>query len=166
MDNYYTSPELHVFTAVELNETYACGTVRVYRKLVPKAFKQVRLKKGEAIFRRNGILLALKFKDKRDVHMISTFHGAKLGLTNKVDRTGELIWKHMMNTDCFEMMGGVYLNDKICQYYDILRKSVKLWKTLFFHLLNMVIVNAFILFRKYGDPAKRRTHQNFRTNPY
>jgi hypothetical protein len=41
-------------------------------------------------------------------------------------------------------MGGVDLNDQICQYYDIICKSVKWWGNYFFHLLNMVIVNAYV----------------------
>ena len=137
MDNYYTSPEL--FTALDFLETYACGTLCLNRKIVPKAFEQIKFRKGDAIFRRMDNLLALKFKDKRDVHILLSFHKAKIVITDKTDR-----------------------NDQICQYYDVLRKSVKWWKTLFFHLLNMVMVNAYVFYHKYGKAGKCRTHQNFR----
>jgi hypothetical protein len=160
MDNYYTSPEL--FIALDFLETYACGTLRRNRKLVPKAFEQIKLRKGDAIFRRMDNLLALKFKDKRDVHMLSSFHEAKIVITDKTDRNGEPVWKPAMNVAYCKNVGGVDLNDQICQYYDVLRKSVKWWKTLFFHHLNMVIVNAYVFYRKYGNAGKRRTHQNFR----
>ena len=69
LDNYYTSPEL--YSALQYLETYACGTLRVNRKLVPKAFKQVKLKKGEGIYRRMGNLLALKFKDERCPYVVN-----------------------------------------------------------------------------------------------
>ena len=79
----------------------------------------------------------------------------------KTDRNGEPVWKPAMNIAYYKNMGGVDLNDQICQYYDVLCKSVKWWKTLFFHLINMVIVNAYVLYRKYGNAGKRHIHQNF-----
>jgi hypothetical protein len=61
-------------------------------------------------------------------------------------------------------MGGVVdLINQIVQYYECLRKTVKWWIRLFFHLFNLSIVNAYILFKK--SPAyqnKRRTHLFFR----
>ena len=69
MDNYYTSPKL--FTELDLLGTYACGTLRVNRKGVPDAVKRKRkLQQNEVIYRRNGNILAIKFHDKRDVHML------------------------------------------------------------------------------------------------
>jgi len=87
MDNYYTSPEL--FTALDFLETYVRGTLRGNRKLVLKAFQQIQLRKGYTIFRRMGNLFALKFKDKQDVHMLSSFQEAKLAITDKTDRNSE-----------------------------------------------------------------------------
>lgn len=59
-------------------------------------------------------------------------------------------------------MGGFDMNDNICQYCEVLRKGMKRWKTLFFHLFNMLFVNSYILYRKYGQLIKRRIHQTFR----
>ncbi|CAG2197406.1 unnamed protein product [Mytilus edulis] len=161
LDNYYCSPEL--FNELDLLNTYACGTVRTNRKLVPKAFTEVKkLKQGQGIFRRMGNLLAIKFHDKRDVHMLSTMHEAKLIVTDRVNKDNEPVLKPNLVVDYCKFMGGVDMNDQICQYYDVLRKSVKWWKTLFFHLFNVLLVNVYVLFKKYGKPAKRRTHQMFR----
>jgi hypothetical protein len=93
--------------------------------------------------------------------MLSTFHEAKL-VTNKVNRNNKPAVKPNTVIDYCKCMGGVDMNDQICQYYDFLRKSVKWWKTLFFHLFNLLLVNVYILHRKYGQPTKRRTHQNCR----
>jgi pullulanase/glycogen debranching enzyme len=79
MDNDYTSPEL--FTALDFLETYVRGTLRRNRKLVLKAFQQIQLRKGYTIFRRMGNLFTLKFKDKQDVHMLSSFQEAKLDIS-------------------------------------------------------------------------------------
>lgn len=154
MDNYYNSPKL--FNELCLMETYACGTVQTNRKLIPKAFKQVKkLNQGDVIYRRINNLLALKFHDKRDVHVLSTFHEATFTVMNRLDRNGDIV-------DYCKFMVRVDLSDQICQYYAVLRKSVKWWKTLFFHLLNVLLVNVYVLYRKYGSPARRPTHQVFR----
>lgn len=48
------------------------------------------------------------------------------------------------------------------QYFEYIRKTVKWWKKLFFHLFQLLITNAYILFKKYGaEDAKKRTHQQF-----
>ncbi len=53
MENYYNSPEL--FDELNLLDTYACGTVRINRKEVPKAVgKAKKLKQGDGIYRRKG----------------------------------------------------------------------------------------------------------------
>ena len=61
-NNYYTSPEL--FDILDSYNTYACGTVRVNRKDVLRAFPAVHLRQGDVIFRRIDNLLALKYHDK------------------------------------------------------------------------------------------------------
>lgn len=162
MDNYYTSPEL--FDLMSSYDTYACGTVRVTRKQVPKVFSGRKLKQqNETIFRRRENLLAIKYHDKRDVHMLSTIHEAKLVVTDKINRrTNEPIMKPAAIIDYIQKMGGVDLSDQILQYYDVLRKCVKWWKKLFFHYFNLLVVNAYTLHRKYGGHQKKRSHVDFR----
>ena len=48
-------------------------------------------------------------------------------------------------------MSGVDLTDQFLQYYSFLHKSVKWLKKFFVHCLNMVILNAHILHKKYSD---------------
>ena len=69
----YCSPEL--FLELHYLETFACGTVRGGRKNLPKAVTKVKLKKkGDCVFRRNGTLLCLKWRRKKDVTMLTTIH--------------------------------------------------------------------------------------------
>ena len=84
MDNYYTSPEL--FDVLDSYDTYACSTVRISRKEVPRIFSMVRLRQGDVIFRRRNNLLALKYYDKRAIHMLSTIHEAKFMMTDRLNR--------------------------------------------------------------------------------
>lgn len=162
LDNYYTSPEL----ADELDsmDTYMCGTVRKKRKEVPKVFSQVKLRPGQAIYRRRGNLLVIKFTDKRDVHMITTIHNAEYSVTNKPGRpNNQPILKPTCVVDYCKHMGGVDLSDQILQYYDVLRRCVKWWKKLFFHLLNLMLVNSYKLYRKFGpDGQSKRSHVKYR----
>ena len=148
MDNYYTSPLL--FDELDARHTYACGTVRKNRKEVPKVFSQVKLKQGEVIFRRRDNLLALKWHDKRDIHMLSTIHQP---LWKNLRKRGprQVVPKPVMVLDYVKLMGGVDLSDQLAQYYSCLRKTVKWWRKLFFHLLQLLVINAYTLFTKFGN---------------
>ena len=53
---------------------------------VPRILETAKLKQDETFFRRKENMLILKFKDKREVHMLSTIHPANMAVTNKVDR--------------------------------------------------------------------------------
>ena len=57
-------------------------------------------------------------------------------------------------------MSGVDLADQFLQYYSFLCKSVKWSKKFFVHCLDMVILNAHILHKKYSDSKKM--HWQFR----
>ena len=57
-------------------------------------------------------------------------------------------------------MSGVDLTDQFLQYYSFLHKNVKWSKKFFVHCLNMVILNAHILHKKYSDSKKM--HWEFR----
>lgn len=62
-------------------------------------------------------------------------------------------------------MGGVDLSDQIGQYYSCLRKSTKWYKKLFFHLLNVCVINAYILCKKYApDTGHKMEHHAFRVS--
>lgn len=75
---------------------------------MPKAFSKVsKLKQGEGIYRRMGNLLAIKFHDKRDTHMLSTFHEAKIVVTDKLTKNNEPVLKPNLVVDYCKHMGGV-----------------------------------------------------------
>ncbi|XP_021344408.1 piggyBac transposable element-derived protein 4-like [Mizuhopecten yessoensis] len=163
MHNYYSSPEL--FTELHLQNTYACGTLRKNRLGVPYVIKKptMKLKQSETIFRRNQNLLAVKYHDKQDVHMLSTIHKATVSVLDKVDcNTNQQVAKPTCIADYIAVMGGVDLSDQI-NHYSCLRKTSKWYKKLFFHLLNVCIINAYILFKKFGpNDGCKKEHQAFR----
>ena len=158
MDNYYNSYEL----AMELfcRETYMCGTQRLNRKDLPNAVKNAKLKQGETVFRRNGPCLVLKWCDKRSVTMITTIHDASSIVTRKKDSHGVRIVKPDCIIDYTKNMSGVDLADQFITNYNTNRKSNKWWRTLFFHIFNMLLLNAYILNKKFG--SVKLTHFQFR----
>ena len=158
MDNYYTSPEL--FEELHFRETYACGTVRANRKGLPEAPKISKLKKGDGHFQRNRPVLAIRWCDKRAFFMLSTIHDAKMVERNNPDFEGRQVVKPKCVVDYCHFMGGVDLADQVMSYYSFLRRTVKWWQKLFVHLFNMIILNSYVLFCKYGN--KNMSHDDFR----
>lgn len=173
MDNYYNSPEL----AEELANrgTYMCGTVRKNRKELPLAVSSAKFKKPtkktlaaitpdnpkveQVCWRRKDKMLAIKWMDKRPVYVLSTIHKA-LMVKSKTDYKGTPMLKPVAVHDYSKYMMGVDLADQIMQYYTFLRRSIKWWRKLTIHYINLALMNAYILYRKFGDP--KLTHEQFR----
>ena len=72
MGNYYASPEL--FDILVANRTDAFGTVRYNQKNLSSIVNKIKMKKGESIAQYKGKLIHLKWKDQKDVNMLSTIH--------------------------------------------------------------------------------------------
>uniref|UniRef100_A0ABM0MTM6 PiggyBac transposable element-derived protein 4-like n=1 Tax=Saccoglossus kowalevskii TaxID=10224 RepID=A0ABM0MTM6_SACKO len=68
-DNYYTSHTL--IDHLKAEDTMLVGTARMNRKEMPAALK-LPLRQGEVIYRQRNGVLAMKWKDKRDVTMLSS----------------------------------------------------------------------------------------------
>ena len=128
---------------------------------LPKAVTTAKLKrKGDCIFRRDGPLLCLKWREKKDVLMLSTIHEAVFVETGKVDRAGNKIEKPEALYYYCSRMGGVDLSDQLLNYFTFLRKSTKWSRKLLIHLFNLVILNAYILNRHYG--SKKMSQDEYR----
>ena len=112
------------------------------------------------MFRRKGPLLCLKWREKKDVTMLSTIHEAVLVETGKVDRNGDKIEKPEAVYYYCGRMGGVDLSDQLLNYYSFLRKSSKWSRKLLIHLFNLVLLNAYILNKHYG--CQKMTHDEYR----
>ena len=159
MDNWYSSCEL--FQELHYRLTFAAGTVRKNRKVLSKSCSEARLKVNQAVWRRNGPILALKWCQKRSVYMISTIHSAVMVDTKKVDQNNERIWKPKCVADYVKQMGGTDRGDQLLTYNNFLRKTVKWSLKLTFHLLNLSLVNSFLMFKMFSN--QKATHDDFRS---
>ena len=162
-DNYYTSIPL----SMKLSDLGfgSCGTVRINRKGIPKDFQTCKLKKGEVVTFCDGTVSGLKWMDKRPVSMLSTIHDdslvSKRRRTKQIAGGVEEIQKPLMVEMYNTYMGGVDRGDQLVVYYAFSHATKKWWKRAFFHLMEVAMVNAYIVYCK-STPTKRLSHLEFR----
>ena len=146
-DNYYTSMDLtHELLS---RYTFACGTVCANRKGLPVALTKSKLKKGELVFRCKGKILCLKHHDRREVCFLSTIHDANEVLVK--NRFGNHVLKPEVIVAYNQHMSGCDLADQLMTSYSFLRCNLKWWRKLFFHLLLLLLNDAYILNKKFGN---------------
>lgn len=146
VDNYYTSPQLADILIARRTDIY--GTVRSSRKDMPPGFCSKKIKKGELVAFQRGKVLAIRWKDKRDVSILSTIHNPEM---KTVNIRGEQKKKPLAVISYNDTMGGVDRVDQHIATNPVTRKrGKKYYKKIFFHLLELALWNAFVLFKKTG----------------
>ncbi|XP_062284308.1 piggyBac transposable element-derived protein 4-like [Scomber scombrus] len=171
VDNFYTSPAL--FQQLATNCTSACGTIRQTRIGFPKTQINELPKKaerGDMRWLRKDNLLFVKWKDTKDVTVCSSFHKAYSGdsTRRRVKEDGQWRNKNIPVPDAIrdynKYMGGVDLSDAMIQYYSVRGKTMKWYKTFFYHFMDIAVVNSYILFKllaiERGETPMR--HKRFR----
>jgi hypothetical protein len=110
---------------------------------MPK-FKKI--EKGEIQALNSNDLMALKWCDKRDIHMLSNLHSEKTVITDKVDyKTGDFKLKPECVVDYTKNMGAVDKVDRILGFGEATRKSFKWYKKIFFRILDIATINSHFL---------------------
>jgi hypothetical protein len=154
-DNFYSSPTL--FSYLFQNRTPAVGTVRENRKGFPKNGLGGLSKhdiRGTTKWIRKDELLFVKWRDTRDVSVLSTMHSGNdqvMVTRNTKDHNHNLRVLNILRPKCIadynQHMGGVDLSDQLIVYYNVLMKTKKWYKTLLFHFVDVAIVNAYLLYK-------------------
>ena len=159
MDRYYTSVRL--FQDLYLQKTVAVGTCMTNRRGLPKDLIKRKLAKGDVAASRHGSILALKWRDKREVFMLSTKHVPTMDVVVKETsyKTSVVKQKPTVVQNYNAWMSGVDNSDQLLQYYNFNRKTIKWWKKVFFHFLSLGIINAQKLYnflaREQGCPQMK-----------
>ena len=105
-----------------------------------------KLERGEiAFYSSTDELLALKWQDKKEVKMLSSMHTAEMINKQKKHKNGEDIIKPQCVLSYNEEMRGVDRSDQRASTYQCVRKCVKWYKKLFFYILDICIVNSYLL---------------------
>lgn len=166
-DRYYSSPEL----ADELFKMnfVTTGTVMQNRKNIPPELKKLtqKMSSGEIVSFRFGNKLVLSWKDKKVVTMISTKHKGDKNETSLVPSkwpTKPPTSKPNVIIDYTKHMGGVDRSDHFISNYQFLRQTKKWYRKVFFWLLEVGLVNAYLIYKMVQTKSgtKPMTHKSFR----
>lgn len=155
-DNYFNSVELQRDLLKE--KIYACGTARKDRVDVPNDLKtNKKMKRGDSNWRmsEDGVL-ALQWMDKKPILFLSNFHNPEEKGTVKrkqKDGTSVEINCEQLVRDYNRYMGFVDKSDMLKSCYELDRKSKKWWHRIFFHFVDLTLVNSFIIFKNLTTGA-------------
>lgn len=174
-DNYFTS--LKLLEQLELRKIQSVGTVRLNRLPGLKGPSEKEMKKAgrgtisEQLTTIGGTdISCIRWYDNKLVSLLSTFVGSQP--VKKVRRWSKAE-KQYKEIDCPKVievynrhMGGVDLLDSLMGLYRIHVRSHKWYHRLFFHAVDMAIVNAWLLYRRSFDqqqmPGARLTLSEFK----
>ena len=98
----------------EVKDRTDCGgTLKLNRENVPKEVKDKKLEKGEITARHLGPVTVLKWRDKRNVTMVSTYRSAD---TQKVSNKGKETEKPLCMIDYSYNMGGSWFEGPVAAH--------------------------------------------------
>ena len=157
-DNFYSSPKL--FCDLLQEEVYCTGTVSINRRELPSDVKGLKEAMGRRdITRGSGYWVKEPYsevsyccwKDSKPVLVMSTCYPGHSHSRRRVkESTGN---SHTTDVPIpvsiqqyNRFMGGVDKSDQYLSYHNVNRKTDKYWKTPFFHLVDIALTNAFLLY--------------------
>ena len=150
-DNFFSSTDLMKMLLEQ--ETYSCETARANRKNWPTEFRKptvLKLKRGESRKLQHKDVTAVVWQDKRVVLLLSTnfdprTDGSVTRKTGKGNKEIEIACPQAV-INYMKHMGGVDVGDQKHEYYGVGRFSKKWWKFILHFVLNVCLVNCFILY--------------------
>lgn len=162
-DNYFTSVKL--LEELAERNIYSCGTVRANRKGLPQLLQDKELSRGQSDWAVNGRNIScVKWKDKRVVQILSSIHNPSKNIqVNRREKDGTLkeVYCPEPIKEYRRCMGCVDRADMLKSCYEIDRKSKKWWHRLFWHFVDVTVVNSYILYRSSPN-AEKLTMKFFR----
>lgn len=157
MDNYYNSPALARY--LKCLGFDVVGTLRTNRQFVPQELTDLtknNMSLGQITALTSGDVDIIVWRDQNRVATISTYHG------HATTSTSDGKTKPIVIMDYNIMMGGVDKKDQLLSMYPIERKRTTVWYKKFFRrLLNISVLNSFIIAKKSGSVV---SHRDFRHN--
>lgn len=134
--------------------THTNGSLRANRKNNPQKVVPSKFKKGEHIWQCRGNVYGSKWKDKRDVLVITTRNHPRLVTT--ANKFGKECVKLEEVVTYNDHMPGIDRCVQMTSTYSSPRKALSWYKKVLFHLLDVSVWNAFYLYRKYCKGGNRK----------
>ena len=172
-DNFYSSSTL--FDDLLESEITATGTLRTNRHGVPKEVRQLKdilSKKSvpRGIRPPNSNTVFVVWKDSSCVAVMSTCypgHSTSTVKRHMKESTGHHIKDVPIPSAIArynKFMGGVDKSDQFISYNRVLRKTKRYWKTMFYHLLEIMATNSSILhnWQRMTNGMSKMTQTKFR----
>ena len=139
------------------NNTCITGTILLNRRGIPNELRGKHWRAGDRKALRQGNIMLCNWMDKRLVSMISTcYKGSEVVEVHRRDNREEPIRKPLVIEKYNQFMGGVDKCDQLNQYYSFVRRSVKWYKKVFFWLLEICVVNSYLLYKLSRNPPMPR----------
>ena len=111
-------------------------------------YLEEKLNRGEQIHRNCGSMIVMKWMDNREVYMLSTIHDSQMVGIGKIDHNkGGQIMKPVCVQNYNENMGAIDLVDMQSSFTECIRKTIKWYKKVFFHMVDMASINAYYLYK-------------------
>jgi len=160
IDNFYTSSVLLKYL---FDQGVPCtGTIRENSRGFPANMKNGKqwskasnVERGSMRWERDPPVLALQWLDNKVVSMLTTIENANdsLQVRRKTRTAGVWRTRFIQQPQAIatynQYMNAVDRSDQMLATNNVLRKCMQWWKTLFFHLIDIAVVNSFILFKEH-----------------
>lgn len=168
-DNYYTSPELIAFLAKE--GIQSLGTVnkcRLGKDLKIPSIKDLKKDKIQRSYSEQWVancdntdIVTVMWYDNKPVVLSSSFVGQEpIETARRYDKKE----KRYIQVNCPQIiktynqhMGGVDLLDSFLGKYKIKIRTRKWYLRLFYHLLDVTLINCWLLYRRVGEQQNKPT---------
>ena len=157
MDNFFSSARS--FYDLDRRKMHSCGTIQPNRKDISHDFvpKQLKLKRGDVRVKTREGLTTLVWKDRREVYML-TIMNPPPAKGNFCDESNHSMKPHTMEW-YDQHMGYMDNSDCLANRYLMSPHTFKWTTKLFFHLLDLTVLNSWILL---PSREAKYTHRDFR----
>jgi hypothetical protein len=103
-----------------------------------------KLQPGARLSKSTPKMMHLSWQDKRLVNMLTTLHNDNVVQTTKTNyKTGEIREIPECVRDYNQNMGAVDRSDLMLSYVECARKTMKWYRKLFFHLVDLTVLNSY-----------------------
>ncbi|XP_047122154.1 piggyBac transposable element-derived protein 4-like [Schistocerca piceifrons] len=140
---------------------YGIGIVRSNRKDLPDMLKKnSKLSRGEFEFAVRSCVAAVRWQDSKPVCILSNYHNPKhitTVLRRNQDRSRSKVFCPLAAAEYNKIMGGVDRFDQLGEWYAVGHRSRKWCHRLFFSLVDLVVVNSYVMWKLQKTEADQLT---------